>query len=384
VRKSFYTAAAALAALGSWNSAGGIVATTAGVLFEATPFLLAGIALRLAIRGNDWIPYLGCGCAGPSSARSLPATAAAWFVFGPAVALSRLAGAVVVAELLQKRFFARSSQLCGAHQASRDDASSLLSQLEGVLPAAVLAGVVTQALERFDPAQAGPIAAVLCGLLLGMAAPCGLGTIAVASALHARAPIAAAAYLCVAGIVDVFSFRFANTGVRRSHDACSYAILMLSLAMVALRHGDALVHPKLVAALWACSAVTAALALRYRERGTFFISPAIMLLGALAAAPAPSYRATETTLTDLFPGERLSFTGRLTDDGTHAAIVRYAITCCRADAGPIVIRLDRSPGFATGTWLRADGVVTTKNGDLRLKPQTVTAIEPPSDPFVYR
>jgi hypothetical protein len=382
VRKLFYAAAVLAAAIGSWSDAAGVVASSAGILFEATPFLLGGLALRAVLRGNGWVPYLGCGCASASSARSLPATAAAWAVFGPAIALSRLAGAIVVAELLRTTFSASRHRPCS--EANDEEADSLLAQLEGVLPTAILAGIVTQALARFDPAQAGPIVGVLCGLLLGIAAPCGLGTIAVASALHSRAPATAAAYLCVAGIVDLSAFRPRNSKPRGGHDAWSYALLTLSLGLVAFRHGDALVHPKIVLALSACCFAAGVLALRFRRRRKFFVSPILMLLGALAAAPVPSYRATETTLVDLFPGQHLTFTGRLTSDGSHAAMVRYAITCCRADAAPIVVRLDRLLKFPTGSWLRADGIVTDRKGDLRLQPQVVTEIEPPSDPFVYR
>ena len=62
-----------------------------------------------------------------------------------------------------------------------------------------------------------------------------------------------------------------------------------------------------------------------------------MLAGVMVAAPPPAYTMTETTLTDLFPGERLDFTGRLARNGDSAALVRYAITCCRADATPVAV-----------------------------------------------
>ena len=109
-----------------------------------------------------------------------------------------------------------------------------------------------------------------------------------------------------------------------------------------------------------------------------------MLAGALLGAAPPQYRATETTLTDLFAGERLTFTGALARDGNASAVVRYAITCCRADAAPVAVRLDRSPPFPTGTWLRVAGSVENVNGELRLITTRIERIAPPTDPFIYR
>jgi uncharacterized membrane protein YcgQ (UPF0703/DUF1980 family) len=109
-----------------------------------------------------------------------------------------------------------------------------------------------------------------------------------------------------------------------------------------------------------------------------------MLAGALIGAPPPVYHATETTLAEIFAGERLSFTGVLTcADGT-CALVRYAITCCRADAAPVAVRLSAAPRYATGTWLRANGRIDEARGELRLVAQSVERIPPPLDPFIYR
>ncbi|MBV8149364.1 MAG: hypothetical protein JO092_09760 [Candidatus Eremiobacteraeota bacterium] len=384
MRMLLYAAALAVAAIASCDTAAGVAATAAGVLFESTPFLLGGIVFRVALRAEGWMPYLGCGCGTGSSARSLPATAAAWFVFGPAIALSRLAGAIVVNALLRTRFLTRKPESRVANEGSQREADSLLGALEGLLPAALLTGIVTQELARFDIPHAGPFVNVLCGLLLGVAAPCGLGAIAVASALHAHAPTAATAYLSVAGIVDVTALRAQRVCSRRPHDACSYAMLILSLGLVAFRHGDALVHPKIAFALWLCATAVFPLAVRYRRERAFFFSPVIMLLGALAAAPAPSYRETETTLADLFPGERLSFTGRLAQDAHHAALVRYAITCCRADAVPVSVRLAAPIPIPADAWIRADGVVVECGDERCLLTQSFARIAPPSDPFVYR
>jgi uncharacterized membrane protein YcgQ (UPF0703/DUF1980 family) len=113
------------------------------------------------------------------------------------------------------------------------------------------------------------------------------------------------------------------------------------------------------------------------------IAPAIMLTGALLGAPPPRYQATETTMRDLFAGERLSFTGTLVRASGTSAIVRYAITCCRADASPIAVRLERSPPDENGAWLRVDGVVEDRDGAMQLQAHRIQRISPPNDPFIY-
>jgi uncharacterized membrane protein YcgQ (UPF0703/DUF1980 family) len=109
-----------------------------------------------------------------------------------------------------------------------------------------------------------------------------------------------------------------------------------------------------------------------------------MLAGALIGAPPPVYHATETTLTELFPGEHLDFTGVMTCANGACALVRYAVTCCRADAAPVVVRLSAPARYPPGAWLRADGRVEEGPGGLRLAAQRVERIAPPLDPFIYR
>jgi uncharacterized membrane protein YcgQ (UPF0703/DUF1980 family) len=108
-----------------------------------------------------------------------------------------------------------------------------------------------------------------------------------------------------------------------------------------------------------------------------------MLVGALLGAPPPQYHATETTMADLFAGEHLTFSGALVRDARSSAVVRYAITCCRADASPIAVRLGRTPHYPAGTWLRVDGTVALHNGTLLLVPARFERIPMPRDPFVY-
>jgi uncharacterized membrane protein YcgQ (UPF0703/DUF1980 family) len=109
-----------------------------------------------------------------------------------------------------------------------------------------------------------------------------------------------------------------------------------------------------------------------------------MLAGALVAAPPPIYRATETTLAGGFPGERVTFLGVLARDASHEALVRYAITCCRADAAPVALRLASPVSYPAGTWLRTDGTLVADGDSLAYEATHVERATPPLDPFVYR
>ncbi|MHB8146357.1 MAG: TIGR03943 family putative permease subunit, partial [Vulcanimicrobiaceae bacterium] len=114
------------------------------------------------------------------------------------------------------------------------------------------------------------------------------------------------------------------------------------------------------------------------------IVPAIVLAAGVFAAPAPQYRATETTMAQLFPGERLAFTGTLVRHGDTDALVRYAITCCRADAQPVAVRLSQPLRYAAGSWIRAEGYIARHGDQLVFKPNSSQQIATPNDPFVYR
>jgi hypothetical protein len=168
------------------------------------------------------------------------------------------------------------------------------------------------------------------------------------------------------------------------HDALGYGMLATALFAVGIHRGNGLVHPVIGIALLPCAAGCAAFAFRYRRQAlrAARVAPALMLAGSFAGAPAPQYRASETTMSGLFAGERLTFTGVL----SHGDVVaRYAITCCRADAAPVAVRLSRRLSFGDGSWLRVDGaIVTAADGALRLEPASVRRIDPPADPFVYR
>lgn len=374
MRVALYAAASlAVALLVSPDSLRGALASSASALFEATPFLLGSSVLARLLRRPGAAAYLGCGCGGGPSARSLPAAVATALVFGPAAAAARLGAAIVVARILRRR----------VHSPCPEEPPELLSELAALLPSALLAGAATQFGGLLDPARLSPALGMLTGALLGFAAaPCALGGVAVAAALHARSPLASAAFLCVAGIVDLRALGPHRDPVRR-RDALAYALLSAALAAVALRGGESLVHPHLVPAIGAAAAVAlfGAVASRHELAPFRRVAPLVMIAGAFSGAPAPAYHATETTLDGLFPGERLTFTGTLVREAAHAALVRYAITCCRADAAPVVVRLAEVPPYGTGTWLRVDGRV---DGELHLDASDIRRVPSPADPFVYR
>jgi len=103
-----------------------------------------------------------------------------------------------------------------------------------------------------------------------------------------------------------------------------------------------------------------------------------MLAGALTGAPLPSYPATVTTLADAYAGQALTFTGVSNGE----AITRYAITCCRADAAPVTVRLAHATKMRG--WIRAQGILAADERGLALSAARLEAIAAPSDPFVYR
>lgn len=352
-----------------------LIVTAAATLLESAPFLIgAALLTRLPLRVNArMVPYLGCGCGAGPSARSLPAAAAACVVFGPIAAGARLAAAVAV-----ERAFVRRA-LC----AHNDEA--MLAQFSALLPLAAIGAVLSLFTPALFGAHVNALAAFGIAAIFGFfAAPCGIGAVALAAAMRATLPAASAGLLCVAGILDLRTW-LSHKHAHVRHDALGYAITAVAFALVAAHRGVGLLNPLFAAALWPSAVIAGYLAYRYRsERAPRLrIAPAIMLAGAVLAAPPPVYHATETTLADAFAGERIDFTGAVTQTGNATTLVRFAITCCRADAAPIVIRLEKGERHLHG-WVHARGVLVTEDGDLRLRVSEMQRIAPPADPFIYR
>jgi hypothetical protein len=343
---------------------------------ESVPFILAGAALQaLPFRWNArLVPYLGCGCGAGPAARSIPAAAATCLVFGPVVAALRVCAALLVDRIFVKRTPCEHGE------------GGLLAQLALITPIAITGAAVSLFAPALFGNQSKPAAAFAGGAVIGFAlAPCALGAVGFAAVMRTVMPAAAAGFLCVAGIADLRTWIRTNHD-RPTHDALAYLLAAIACAIVASRGGGSLLHPKLALALWPCAIACVALAYRYRfeSYGRSRIAPVIMLAGAVLAAPPPEYHATETTLADAFAGERIDFTGTLTRTGNAATLVRYAITCCRADAAPIVVRLERNPAQAVHGWIHARGTLVEAGDELRLRTQSLQRIPAPADPFVYR
>lgn len=353
-----------------------LLVTSAATLFESAPFILAALVLtQTPVRWSARIDgYLGCGCGAGPSARSLPAAAATCLVFGPLVAGARLAAAIAVERLLSRK------RACDHHR------GSLLCELQYMLAPAVCGAGAVLFLPAILQAHAPRFASLAFGALAAFAiAPCALGAVGLAASLRSVAPAAAAGFLCTAGILDLRTWA-RRERPRGEHDTLAYAMTALACALVAARGGGGLLNPRFTIALWCCAFAAAYCAYRFRarRRAPLRIAPAIMLAGALLAAPMPQYHATETSLGDAFAGERVDFTGVLTRTGDAATLVRYAVTCCRADAAPIVVRLLQTPAPPIHGWMRASGVLVSHGNGLRLHVERLTAISPPADPFVYR
>ncbi len=352
-----------------------LLVTTAATLMESAPFILAAAVIaRTPLRRSSWmVPYLGCGCGTGPSARSLPAAAATYMVFGPAVACARFGAALFAGRIVRRR------HACSHPEPSALDQLWLLigpAATGSVISmfAATLVGPHVPAAKAF---AGGAIAAFLI-------APCGLGAMGLAASLRGTLPAASVGFLCVAGIADLRTWLRAPHRHCR-HDALAYAIAALAFAIVAARGGAGLVHPRIAFALWFCAVACCALAYRHRAKRSarMRIAPAIMFAGAVLSAPLPQYHATETSLTDAFAGEHVDFTGMVTHTGDATTLVRYAITCCRADAAPVVIRLAKDTPSLRG-WARAKGVLVQNAGGLRLHADLLQRIAAPADPFVYR
>ena len=351
-----------------------VVATASATLFESTPFILAATLARRCARVRLALPLLGCGCGGGPAARSLPAAAATWLAFGPWVALARWLAAMAVGRLVDRGG-------CG-----HAEAGSALDALAGLVPYALVAGLAAHVLALVGADLPSGPAGIAVGAAAGFAlAPCGLGVVGIAGALRAAAPATALGFLCVAGIADARSFARSH-GRTATHDGTAYGLLAIACAVAAARDGAALVHPRFSLALAGCAIGLAALAWRHRSHRALrtALAPALMCAALILGAPAPAYRATATALGDAFAGEPLAFEGVVVRRDGATALVRYAITCCRADAAPVVVRLANGIEARDGTWLAARGTLVQRSGELRLRVDLAEPLAPPADPFLYR
>jgi len=256
------------------------------------------------------------------------------------------------------------------------------SDLFSLLPFAIASGVFFGTIPLQSTAATHPILGILCAAIAAFcASPCGFGALALAVTLQHGAPLAAAALLCIAGVCDLRALR-----IIRVRDAPAYAIAATACFLLALHHGNALVNPRFIVPLFCSTAALAYLAWRHRtERAPLARwAPVLMLAMSIVSAPPPTYFATETTLGDAFAGEALTFRGAVASGNGHTSLVRYAVTCCRADAQPVSVRLTAPLREADGAWISASGRLVTTNGALAFRVDRYERVAAPADPFVYR
>jgi hypothetical protein len=95
----------------------------------------------------------------------------------------------------------------------------------------------------------------------------------------------------------------------------------------------------------------------------------------------------EGTSLGLVPGTRVSVHGIVVHDsgvpGTWG-LARFFISCCAADALPIIVPVDAAPAArpAENEWLLVTGVLAAQGDRLVLEPRELQPIEEPASPYV--
>jgi hypothetical protein len=357
------------------------LASAAGTLFEAAPFVLA--AEVLPARRLAALEGAGCGCGrrGIPGAVSLPATALCWLAFGPWVALARFAAGVVLA-----RWKGRPGK--GARSPDGSERDPLAALVRLVVPA-ILASLAAQTIAAHAAGlrSAWPPLLFLGGACLGVLVPCATAGVAIAAGFAQPLPLTAAGMLVTAGLVTLRArpaCRPVAAAVTR-HAGCASGLLALALAAIVWRGPSGLVSPRLLP----LDAMGAALALagigRRRTRAAAAPLLGIALGCALAAGYAvPPDVASETTLGAAYPGERIDFTGVAHATGSGTTLERFAIACCRLDATPVAVRLTQRVALPDGRWVTVRGIVIRKGSALLVRPDWWRPVPAPADPFVYR
>jgi len=224
------------------------------------------------------------------------------------------------------------------------------------------------------------------GIILGLITPCALGALALAAGFRAIAAPLALGVLWSAGLLPAIAVHSNDMTTKRVDGRFVYLLVSLSCLMVALGGGAGLLHPKLtpLVAGGAVFALIAAYGPPQRVRREALFAALLMLAAPILHAPAPSYDPGETTLENIYPTQELRFTGELSGEAGAATLLRYAVTCCRADAYPLVVRLDHRLSERNGAWIEAEGVVERDASGLRLRVRRYRRVVQPSDPFLYK
>jgi len=85
------------------------------------------------------------------------------------------------------------------------------------------------------------------------------------------------------------------------------------------------------------------------------------------------------------PGRAVDFTGTVARGPSTGptTLVRFTILCCRADAEPLALELDRRLDARTGAWINVRGVAIERNARAVLRVEHAHAVAAPPDPFLY-
>ncbi len=374
------------------------LASAAGTVFEATPFVLAAALVR-SERTRRLAGFLSCGCGSMPGALALPAFALCWLSFGPILALTRLAAAAIVLALLHRanRGIGGRSAGCGPLGTSPSSvavAGDPLLELTALSAAAFAAAVASQALRAAESAGHVGLSIpggllVLAGAAIGMLGPCASAAVASAAGLRGSAVAAAAGLLATAGILPVLRPLRRKVCERPSRPSeVAYALLGLACAWLALRGDGGFVHPRLLPAIAVAAVVCFHLAWR-NGRAPRTRAPLIVPLGLLAAlvlgSPLPSETIDATNLGDALPGAKVAFSGTAQRRGTHTVLTRFVITCCRADASPLSLVLAHRLPVGDGAWVETSGTIArTADGEMVLAAALWRVTPAPRDAFLYR
>jgi hypothetical protein len=390
------------------------VASAAGTLFEAAPVLLLTALLPRCLR--DVADLAGCGCGRGSFPGALAPAAVAfcWVAFGPGPALARAAAActaIGLGRLRGRRFTTPTAS--APHQG---DPADPFGELIGLAGSCIAASLVAA---RIAPLAHGPVLPVVTGILLGRLAPCATSGVAIAAGFAPHAPLLAATMLATNGILPhgdahriaglhrrFAAFRIALAAVSRLIDAVhrplkaphrpfqgaadtrfAAALTACALLVLLARGPSGLLTPRLLPLVAGGAVAAIAHALRRGAGHPAALAVPAIMLGALAlGSPQPRYVADETTVAVGFPGEHATFTGVVTNAANRTAptlLVRFAITCCRIDARPVAVSLDRRLPVAAGTWIRVSGTYRSRRGRTFIVIERWQPVAPPADPFVY-
>jgi hypothetical protein len=377
---STLAAAAALACLTPATTRSAL-ASAAGLVLEAAPLVIAAAGVAALIRSlgprrvrlqglSEWLGALaGCGCSALPGALSLPAAGLAWYAFGPAVAAARFVVGCGIAVL--------SSRGGRAHEFEP------LDRLGSIVPYALLGSLASEALRSFAPWAAGSgLPAFAGGVLVGVLSPCALGAIAVAAALSHAAPYAALGIVSSAGLVRTAGDE--ASAVLRTDSRIGYGLLALAgIGLVALG-GAGLVHPRLSTLVLVAATLGIAATWRGPRRSASLLAPLLAAVALVLGSPVPPYGLAEATSADAFVGEPVRFTGVIEHRAQTTLLVRFTITCCRADASPVALRLDRTTPLNDGSWATVEGVFRLGRDGLVVHVLQLQPAKQPRDPFLYR